>query len=117
MTVIGKEEGLSIAEKKQLLHKVGETRQILGGIFLVRKCKAACSIIQEWCSLSANYALIDDRPSISENHETFREHRHDQSLLSILAKIRDATVLEDETYWHPDWKAGAKYPIWALRSL
>ena len=45
-------------------------------------------ITEKWLELCKNKHLIDDSPSISSNLEGFYENRHDQSLLSLLAKIK-----------------------------
>lgn len=44
------------------------------------------SFINEWYDICCIYNLIDDTPSISKNFESFREHRHDQSIFSLLIK-------------------------------
>jgi hypothetical protein len=37
-------------------------------------------------TLSNNYNLLDDSPSITQNHPKFIENRHDQSIFSIMLK-------------------------------
>ena len=37
-------------------------------------------------NIGCNYHLIDDTPSLLENTVDFREHRHDQSIYSLLLK-------------------------------
>ena len=44
------------------------------------------NIIKDWYSLSCNYHFIDDSPSIIPNLYCFKEHRHDQSVISLLIK-------------------------------
>jgi hypothetical protein len=39
-----------------------------------------------------NYHLIDDTPSKSPNFTEFIEHRHDQSILSLLTKLYDMNI-------------------------
>jgi len=43
-------------------------------------------LMNEWYELSCNYHFIDDSPSISGNSPSFVEHRHDQSIFSLLIK-------------------------------
>lgn len=43
-------------------------------------------IISEWLDVMQDYHLIDDSPSILPNDKIFVEHRHDQSVFSLLTK-------------------------------
>jgi hypothetical protein len=43
-------------------------------------------LVSEWYTLSCDYHNIDDTPSILPNLENFKEHRHDQSIFSLLTK-------------------------------
>jgi hypothetical protein len=42
--------------------------------------------VDEWYSIMCNYHFIDDSPSIAINSPRFQEHRHDQSVFSLLTK-------------------------------
>ena len=50
-------------------------------------------------------------------HEYFRDHRHDQSILSVVRKILGSEVIpNDETYFKPFGNEESwKYPFWATR--
>jgi len=54
-------------------------------IFLKKNSKTE-SFIKEWYYIACNYHLLDDTPSLSENDSSFVEHRHDQSIFSLLTK-------------------------------
>jgi len=41
--------------------------------------------VEKWLSLCQEPGLIDDSPSYTENHPKFKEHRHDQAILTTLA--------------------------------
>jgi hypothetical protein len=43
-------------------------------------------LVNEWYEVCCNYHFIDDSPSICENSYGFVEHRHDQSVFSLLIK-------------------------------
>jgi hypothetical protein len=89
--------------------------QLVGGIFLLRKCKAVVDLVDKWYETGSNYNLIDDSPSLTPNIPEFRENRHDQSIWSILRKHHGSIILPDETYFL-DWNSNGKnYPIWATR--
>lgn len=90
---------------------------ILSGIFLLRKCEASLRVLHKWkdACLVENHRYIDDSASMLPNVDIFVEHRHDQSLWSILAKQANATTLPDETYFEPDWHLHTHFPVHATR--
>jgi hypothetical protein len=71
--------------------------QYVGGIQYIRKCAHSIRVIEEWYKRVCNHHLIDDTPSVAPNDSTFREHRHDQSIYSLLVKSLGSVVLYDET--------------------
>ena len=84
-------------------------------LFLTRG-RESRAIIEEWLAISSedSYHYLDDSPSVAENVADFREHRHDQSILSLLTKKAgiggSADVL---TPWNnPD---AMTMPIWTAR--
>ena len=91
-----------------------ESRQIHGGSLMLCHSKKNINFIKKWFSLMVenNHHLLDDTPSIYPNCPQFREHRHDQSLLSLLLKTTrpDAVVYPDETE-----SRKRKFPIWSTR--
>jgi hypothetical protein len=54
------------------------------GALIVKKNEFVVWIIQEWLDMCCNYDDISDSPSQTENSSMFIEHRHDQSMLSIV---------------------------------
>lgn len=66
-----------------------ETEQHQSGLILFRVCPETRRLVKEWYETACNYHFIDDTPSVSANFECFREHRHDQSVLSLLIKKYD----------------------------
>jgi len=95
--------------KKDLLEKFGmdnekylNTEQLQSGIILLCICPETRRLIKDWYNISCDYHNIDDSPSISKNYDCFREHRHDQSIYSLLAKkynlISNNMLLEDVIY-------------------
>lgn len=107
--------------KMDLFHHLNATEdvymnseQILSGIYIIRKCQHTIYLVDLWYETSCNYHLLDDSRSISKNDESFQEHRHDQSILSLILKIYGTEILEDETfYWN--WNDGYFSPILATR--
>ena len=90
------------------------TGQLVGGIFVIRKCAHTTNLVNLWYSTCCNYHLIDDTPSQIPNDPTFCEHRHDQSIWSILRKKHGTLAIADET-WFQNWTDGANIPILAKR--
>jgi len=71
--------------------------------------------IKEIC-VENDHFYIMDKASSEPNHSEFREHRHDQSVFSLITKKYDFYCIPDQTYWAPDWNRNGKdYPIWATR--
>lgn len=90
--------------------------QCMATVVIIRKNQHSVRIINEWSIICINERwLIDDELS-NQEYPAFREHRHDQSVFSLLVKKYGSVKIADETYFAPDWNAnGANYPIWAMR--
>jgi hypothetical protein len=90
--------------------------QLVGGVFILKKCRHVMDLVNEWYTVSHNYQLISDFPSVIPNDPSFRDHRHDQSIFSILRKKRGTIIIQDEVdfddYSDPKCKS---YPILATR--
>ena len=100
---------MSIKFTVNLLEKFGmddekylNTDQLQATTILLCVCPETRNLIKEWYNISCDYHNIDDTPSISKNYDCFREHRHDQSIYSLLAKkynlISNNMLLEDVVY-------------------
>lgn len=75
-----------------------DTPQRQAGTNVYYVCERTRSFVDQWYELACNYHLIDDSPSIQPNVTWFREHRHDQSIFSLLTKklgIYSAHTLEN----------------------
>lgn len=75
-----------------------DSTQLLATVFIYKKTERTVKLFQEYAELSTVYHLIDDSPSILPNDPSFKENRHDQSILSILRKKYGTEILPDETY-------------------
>jgi hypothetical protein len=64
------------------------TPQKEAGAIIILVCDETRKLVKDWYELaiSNNYHFIDDSPSIKQNILTFKEHRHDQSIFSLLVK-------------------------------
>jgi hypothetical protein len=65
------------------------TAQRQGGTQLILVCDESRELVNKWYDLACDYHMIDDSPSVNKNLDCFREHRHDQSIFSLLTKKYD----------------------------
>lgn len=79
--------------KKDTINRVGvtineEDMQVQAGTLLIYVCDETRNLIDEWYSICCerDYHYIDDSASIEPNYVSFKEHRHDQSIFSLLLK-------------------------------
>lgn len=100
-----------------------ETPSIGAGVIFIKKNKESTRIITEWMAIiDAHYNLLDDSPSLIKNRPEFIEHRHDQSVFSVLCKIYSVKTESGFEYWYPykylnypNWHKLKNFPIHARR--
>jgi hypothetical protein len=78
-----------------------ETNQLQATFFILKNCNESRELVRKWLELCRrdNYAMVDDSGLTLGQRSSFREHRHDQSLLSILVKRGDFDVIEWEDFY------------------
>ena len=97
-------------------------KQLSGGNILIKNSIESRRFIGIWQSLCEfdNYSLLDDSPSKIPNHPSFKEHRHDQAIFSLLAQTFSfVRIVPDEFNHQPYWSKGqypTDYPIHQLRN-
>ena len=62
------------------------TYQRQAGAIMILVNPITRKFVNEWESYTYNYHNLNDAPSKDKNDECFREHRHDQSIFSLLVK-------------------------------
>lgn len=67
--------------------KFKDKDQIQASCVIVYNSAESRSFIQEWLGWCERPAFIDDTPSYFTNDKSFKEHRHDQAILTNLAYI------------------------------
>lgn len=90
--------------KRELLEYLGTTKeeeissQCQGGIFLLKNCAKVRDLINEWLRLCRedDMRLLTDEKDPSKQGQYFVDHRHDQSILSILVKRSSFAVIDSE---------------------
>jgi hypothetical protein len=89
-------------------------------IVMMKKCDITMQLYEEYYRICHNYHLIDDTPSKNPNYLGFIEHRHDQSVFSLLVKKYNLFNHDiDPTYWqdtHGFLTDGMNVPIWCCRN-
>jgi galactitol-specific phosphotransferase system IIB component len=75
-----------IVKLNMLDDKYLNTNQYQAGVVLYSINDKTKNFINEWYDLGCDYHNIDDSPSIIKNSYIFNEHRHDQSIFSLLLK-------------------------------
>ena len=72
-----------------------------GRIFLIKNDNTM-KIIEKWWDIAKNNPeFFDDSKSIIQNKKGFKEHRHDQSNISILCKLNDKCIGGDLNFINP----------------
>ena len=68
-------------------------------------------------AVADGYRYSDDSPSVLANHGEFREHRHDQSISSLLRKLRGTEITHYEVQLYDRYFTvlQPKLPAWATR--
>lgn len=101
--------------------KILNSQQIWSGCFFIKKNDFGKKILSEWLSLSEIDNIIDDNKSKIDNYKTFIEHRHDQSIFSIICKKNNIFSLSaSECEWAEYknerlWDHLNEFPILAKR--
>lgn len=80
-------------------------KQVQASVIFFRVSDYSRAFVKEWLNwcLFEGGRLIDDSPSRTPNHPEFREHRHDQAILTTMA-YRDGIKLH---YWPAMYNDGA----------
>ena len=96
------------------------TSQLPSGLILMQKTSSNLDLLAEWekIAVEENYRFSDDSASLLPNDDSFVEHRHDQSIFSILRKVRGTSITyyeaEPNDHYHEPLRP--VFPFWATRS-
>lgn len=83
--------------------------QCIATAIIFKKCAHSSEIVNQWYEIGSNYNLINDNTSAHEN-SGFTEHRHDQSIYSLLVKKYGSIKIHDEIH-----SRNISLPIWATK--
>jgi hypothetical protein len=75
-------------------YKYADTNQVQGTYIFFKKCNYSLEFTKKWLSYCTRENLITDIPNQKlDNLEDFIEHRHDQSIFSLLAYNFDIQII------------------------
>jgi hypothetical protein len=78
-----------------------------------RRTDYSLDFAQRWLNFSTDARILTDQPNVmgKPNLPDFQDHRHDQSVMSLLA-VKDtvATYRDPSTDWHMGYHAYSPYP-------
>jgi hypothetical protein len=114
--------------KRDLIYRLNaikheNKKQIQATFFFIKNTIKERELVNEWfkIAIEENYHYLDDTPSLIENHKSFIEHRHDQSILSLLCNLRGYEVDKMSCLFNPKlyYKNSfiLNYPIHAPRNF
>jgi hypothetical protein len=88
--------------------RIMATSQLGSGLIVMAPTDHTISIMEDWLDLALedNYHFSTDVPSRAQNDKRFIEHRHDQSIGSLLRKLRGTEITFYET---EEFKAAYHY--------
>lgn len=95
-----------------------DTDQVMASFIVIRKNKFTIEFMKEYMRYACDEHLITDTKSKTPNYPEFIDHRHDQSIYSLLCKRYDVTRADDPTQWgqkHKQAPASSQY-IWHRRN-
>ncbi len=118
--------------KKDLIIKIGleneiellKKTQYQANYILIKKTPKIMNLINEWYHIaSTNYNLINDEPSKEKNFDEFIEHRHDQSIFSLLLKKYEYENNDLDPSWVPNFDSldtfknhTIRWVVWVARN-
>lgn len=99
--------------------RYADTNQIAGGISIWARSSMSLDLVREWLRLVQDAQLVTDLPGRCglPDYPGFREHRHDQSIFSLLCKRRG--IRPHRLPWRPPEEEcpNSKYPMFASRGI
>ena len=96
--------------------KIRKSSQYMAGIKIIKKCKSTIDLINRYYDIAVTQPdLFSDTHNSYKPNSVFRDHRHDQSVFSILRKQYGSVVIWDETCNPSNWAALKHIPILSTR--
>ena len=77
-----------------------DTFQRMASYQVIRKTQFTLKFYEEYLNLSTIEHNITDNSSVANNYDIFKEHRHDQSIFSLLTKKYNIPCMRDPCQWN-----------------
>jgi len=85
--------------------KYWDGQQVMGGFHVWKKCPESYQLLDEYEKYCLDYQIVSDAPSmLGNNFPEFKDHRHPQSILSILAVKYQYNVLPFPVFYEANSK-------------
>jgi len=98
---------------------IAKSGQYMATIIIIQKCAHSELILNKYNeTLYRAPLLFTDYHNNMKQHPEFSDHRHDQSVLSLIRKLYGSVVIDGDESWMLPFGRGEslKYPFWATRS-
>jgi hypothetical protein len=80
-------------------------QQVMGGFQFYRNCPDSHEFLRQWLDYCCQPQLLTDAPNPPgmENYPEYIDHRHDQSIISLLAARWELPIYRCPSQWGNDW--------------
>jgi hypothetical protein len=100
-------------DAKEVMYK----REVMPAVEFITVNIKMITFYKVFYEIACNYHLIDDTPSVAPNSLSFHEHRHDQSIFSILVRKYlprsiSTELYQTNFYYYKKEEQGREFPIW-----
>ena len=96
--------------------EIKNSAQYMGGVFLAKKSNKSIEFFNSFLDVvDSDNNLITDFYNKNQDDSYFKQGRHDQSIMSVMAKIEGCIHLDDETYFFEKPERQYNYPILTVR--
>lgn len=82
-------------------HEIYNKRQLISTVIIMIKTEYTIKLINEYYDIAINNPNLFTDTYITPNYPEFIDHRHDQSIFSILRYLRGSVIVPDTT-WGPN---------------
>lgn len=91
------------------------SNQLMATVILFKKCAHTTMLVDKWHDVATKNTSLFTDEKVDLQLEGFIDHRHDQSIFSVIRKTFGANTIPDETYFLDFIEKGRNFPIWATR--
>ena len=95
---------------------IRKTNQLMATILILRKCESSIKLVNDYYHIATTQpSLFSNEHNDYKKQEAYRDHRHDQSILSILRKMHGSLIIPDVSYSATDYTLFKHIPILSTR--